>query len=178
MPPEIVQIGFTEIFNLQLGDRMWEWLIHPSAPITPAATRIHGIRNVDIENAPTIDDVADEIMTWTDKSTIIGHNVRVDVDIIKRSISEWSPVSAIDTLRIAKKILPRMASYSLESLGVALGHSDEAIRISGRKHHTALHDAVLTGLLFIDLLSRVPENDRLSVIADADILNKRQGELF
>ncbi|HYF87474.1 3'-5' exonuclease [Azospirillum sp.] len=177
-PPEIVQIALTEICSLRLGERMWEWLIQPSAPITPIATRIHGISNDDVESAPTISDIADDIMMWTDGSVVIGHNVRVDVDIIKRSIPEWKPAMAIDTLRIAKIVLPGMESYSLQKLGLRLGCSDEAARISGKTHHSALYDSVLTALLFIEFLSRVPEKDRLSLVMDADILSTRQGELF
>jgi DNA polymerase III subunit epsilon len=177
-PPEIVQIGISEIHDLKLGEHMWEWLIQPSAPIAPTATRIHGISNDDVANAPTIDDVADDIMTWTDGGVIVGHNVRIEVEIIKRSIPDWNPIAAIDTLRLAKAVVPDMESYSLEKLGLALGHSEEAIRITGKPHHSALHDTVLTALVLIDLASRVPEEHRNSVLLDADILNSRQRNLL
>jgi DNA polymerase III epsilon subunit-like protein len=177
-PPEIVQIGITEILDLTLGEHMWEWLVQPSAPIARTATRIHGISDDDVANAPTMDDIADDIMTWTDGAVIVGHNVRVEVDIIKRSIPDWNPVAAIDTLRLAKALMPGMESYGLERLGAALGHSSEAVRISGKRNHSALHDTVLTALVLIDLISHVPEERRNSVLMDADILNSRQGSLL
>lgn len=177
-PPEIVQIGMTEIVDLMLGERRWEWLVQPSTPIAPTATRIHGISDDDVVNAPTMDDIADDLMTWTDGAVIVGHNVRVEVDIIGRSIPDWAPIAAIDTLRLAKVLVPGMESYGLEKLGAALGHTAEATRISGKKHHSALHDAVLTALLLIDLVGRVPIERRNSVLMDADILNSRQGSLL
>lgn len=177
-PPEIVQIGITEIFDLRLGKHKWEWLVRPPTSITPPATRIHGISDEDVANSPTIDDVADEIMTWTDGAAIVGHNVRVEVDIIKRSIPDWNPVAAIDTLRLARTLAPGMESYRLKNLGDALGHSSEAERISGKQHHSALHDAVLTALVLIDLVSRVPPESRNSALIDADILNPRQRKLL
>lgn len=177
-PPEIVQIGMAEVVALALTERRWEWLVQPLTPIAPSATRIHGISDDDVVNAPTMDDIAEDVMTWTDGAVIVGHNVRVEVDIIKRSIPDWGPVAAIDTLRLAKILLPGQESYGLEKLGVALGHSAEAARISGKRHHSALHDTVLAALVLIDLISRVPPERQNSVLMDADILNSRQGSLL
>jgi DNA polymerase III subunit epsilon len=177
-PPEIIELAIAPIVDLQLGARRWEWRVQPKEPIAPSATRIHGITDDDVVDAPSIEDIAPDIMTWTDKRRIIGHNVRVELEIISRSIPDWKPSMAVDTLRLAKTIRPGLASYGLESLGQATGLAAEAERLTGRRHHSALFDTVLTALLFIELITSVSEEDREGVLMDADILDKRQGTLF
>lgn len=177
-PPEIIELAIAPIVDLQLGPRRWEWRVQPKKPIAPSATRIHGITDDDVVDAPTIEDIASDIATWTDQRRIIGHNVRVELEIISRSIPDWKPAMAVDTLRLAKIIRPGLVSYGLESLGRATGLSAEAERLTDRRHHSALFDTVLTALLFIELITSVFEKDRERVLMDADILDKRQGTLF
>jgi DNA polymerase III epsilon subunit family exonuclease len=177
-PPEIVELGMVEIADLKLNGNQRHWLIRPERSIQPAASRIHGLTDADVADAPSIEDIADDVMIWLDQAAIIGHNVRVELDIISRSIPEWKPRVAIDTLKIAKALRPGLDSYGLNKLGVALGHSDEAAKRSSRGHHSALYDATLTALIFIDLLSNVPEVHRADVLRDADILDRRQETLL
>jgi DNA polymerase III alpha subunit (gram-positive type) len=88
------------------------------------------------------------------------------------------PHVAIDTLKLAKILRPTLESYGLEKLGTALGHSAEAARRSGGRHHSALYDATLTALIFIDLVSTLPELRRADVLRDADVLDRRQATLL
>lgn len=177
-PPEIVELAITPIKDLEIGARRWEWRVQPNGPIAATATRIHGITLDDVAEAPSIDDIAGEIMTWTDGQRIIGHNVRVELEIISRSIPDWKPSMAIDTLRLAKATRPGMASYGLENLSQALNISEEAERLTGGRHHSAAFDTVVTALLFIELVSSIPANSRMAALMDADILNNRQGVLL
>ncbi|MGX5845092.1 3'-5' exonuclease [Mesorhizobium sp. ArgA1] len=177
-PPEIVELAITSVNDLKIGARRWEWRVQPNGPIAAAATRIHGITQDDVAKAPSIDDIAGEIMTWTDGQRIIGHNVRVELEIISRSIPDWKPSMAIDTLRLAKAIRPGLTSYGLENLSQALNISEEAERLTGGRHHSAAFDTVVTALLFIELISSLPANSRMTALMGADILNNRQGVLL
>ena len=49
---------------------------------------------------------------------------------------------------------------------------------SGGHHHSALYDATLAALIFIDLLSAVPGMRRADVLRDANILDRRQAILL
>ncbi|MGA0617390.1 exonuclease domain-containing protein [Paracoccus sp. KR1-242] len=176
-PPEIVEIAIVEVRDLMLEQRRLEWLVKPQGQISPRVTRIHGITDEDVARSPDIEEIADDIMTWTSEGKILGHNVKVEVDAITRAIPEWRPTVAIDTLKLARIALPGRSSYSLENLGSDLGLSEIAARESGKRHHSALFDSILTGLLFIRLVSELPEGRRQSVLANCDILNSNQGEL-
>jgi DNA polymerase-3 subunit epsilon len=176
-PPEIVEIAIVEVRDLMLQQRRMEWLVKPRAPISPHVTRIHGITDEDVAWSPAIEEIADDVMTWTSEGKILGHNVKVEVDAITRAVPDWRPTMAIDTLKLARLALPGRSSYSLENLGTDLGLSEIAARESGKGHHSALFDSILTGLLFIRLMSELPEGRRQSALANCDILNSNQGEL-
>ncbi len=167
-----------KIADLKLTGNRRHWLIRPERPIQPTASRIHGLTDADVVDAPSIIDIADDVLVWLDQAAIIGHNVRIELDIISRSIPDWKPRVAIDTLKLAKALRPGLDSYGLEKLGVALGHSDEAAKRSGFGHHSALYDATLTALIFIDLMSTAPEGRRANILRDADILDHRQETLL
>jgi DNA polymerase III subunit epsilon len=176
-PPEIVELAMLEIVELKFTGNKQHWLVRPKQPIEPSATRIHGLTDDDVIGAPSIEDIADDMLQWLDDTPIIGHNVRVELEIISRSVPDWSPRAAIDTLKLARLLRPGLPSYGLEKLGESLGLSDEAARRSERVHHSALYDATLTGLIFIDLVSSLPD-DKRTVLRDANILDPRQGTLL
>lgn len=173
-PPEIVEIALMEVVDLQPSGRAFHWLVKPERPISAAVTRIHGITDDDVDDAPSIDDIAEDIVRWTDRSVIIGHNVRVELDAIGRQIPEWKPSAAIDTLKLARAMRPGLDSYSLENLGATLGLSAEAERQTGLKHHSALFDVALTTLLFTTLLAPLDREGRDFRSREADILFKAQ----
>ena len=173
-PPEIVEIALLQLIDLRPTGRAFHWLVKPEQPITATVTRIHGLTDDDVAGAPSIDDIADDIVTWTHGEVIVGHNVRVELDAIGRSISGWQPSAAIDTLKLARSLRPGLSSYSLENLGVALDLTTKAERQTGLKHHSAQFDVVLTALLFAALLNPLDREGRDLRARDADILFRSQ----
>jgi DNA polymerase III subunit epsilon len=177
-PPEIVELAMLEVADLKLTGNKRHWLVRPKQPIEASATRIHGLTDDDVVGAPSIEDIAGDMLEWLEDTPIVGHNVRVELDIISRSVPDWTPRAAIDTLKLARTLRPGLPSYGLEKLGTALGYSDEAARRSESRHHSALYDATLTGLIFIDLVSTLPDDRRTAALRDANILDPRQGSLL
>lgn len=177
-PPEIVELAMQEVEHLALTGNKRHWLVQPEHGIHPAATRIHGYTNDDVIGYPSITDIADDVITWTEGIPIVGHNVRVEVEILSRSIPDWTPKAAIDTLRLAKALKPGLASYSLANLGAEFGLSAQAAQRTGRQHHSALYDATLTASLLIELLLPLSNDEREAALRDADILDPRQGLLL
>jgi DNA polymerase III epsilon subunit-like protein len=177
-PPEIVELAILEINDLALTGKRLHWLVHPRQPIQPIASRIHGLTNADVAHSPTIEDIEDDVLLWIDGAQIIGHNIRVELDIISRYIPNWSPRCAIDTMKLARISRPSMESYGLGKLGDALGHTEKAAKMSGYGHHSALYDVTLTALIFIDLLSEMSIDQRIKALNASDILSPPQMELL
>ena len=177
-PPEIVELAMLQIDRLVLTDNKRHWFVRPEHGIKPAATRIHGLTDDDVIGSPDIADIADDIITWIEDTPIAGHNVKIEVDILKRSIPDWRPKSAIDTLKLAKILRPGLPSYGLANLGVEFGLANEAANRTGAKHHSALYDATLTALLMIHLLSPLTPDERRKAVEEANIFDPRQGSLL
>lgn len=176
-PAEIVEIAMVELKDLVAGVHH-HWLVRPKNGIDPAATRVHGITDADLEGAPAIEDIAADLADGLNGVPIIGHNVRVEIDVLSRSVPEWKPESAIDTLKLAKLLMPGKKSYSLSSLGAELGIDAEARRLTGQDAHSALFDATLTAMLFIEMVKPLPVERQRQVLQTCDLLYKPQGSLF
>ena len=87
-PPQIVELAILEIADLKLTGNKRHWLVRPNQPIEASATRIHGLTDDDVIGAPSIEDIADDMLEWLEDTPIIGHNVRVELEIISRSIPD------------------------------------------------------------------------------------------
>lgn len=177
-PPEIVELAIAEMEGLALTGRSKHWRFKPKNGISPIASRIHGIWENDVSDAPELEDVVDDIVLWLEDKPIVGHNVKVEVDILTSALEGWDPAAAYDTLKIARRLLPAEESHGLEHLGSKLNLSPEAEKISGGKAHSAPFDAILSALLLRHLLRDRTEVDLRAILVDADILDSAQGSLL
>jgi DNA polymerase-3 subunit epsilon len=177
-PPEIVEMAMVEVMNLEVTPNVRHWLVRPKSPISPHVSRIHGLTDEDVRDAPSLTDIEDDLMTWLEGAAIVGHNVKVELDILRRGLPDWAPAMAVDTLRLARTLLPDLSSHSLERVGEALGRAEEAARRSGQRHHSALFDATLTALVFVDLARLALRAGRADLLAEADLLGSAQPKLL
>ena len=113
-PPEIVELAIAEMKGLTLTGRRKHWRFKPKKGISPMASHIHGIWDEDVVDAPDIEDVADDVLMWLEDKAIVGHNVKVEVDILSQALEGWEPTAAYDTLKIARRLLPAEEKHGLE----------------------------------------------------------------
>ena len=91
--------GFVEIERINL-------LIKPRISIPFSASQIHGIYDRDVENAPYIEEVIDQILKFLNTSdAIVGHNVEFDEEIVRIQLQrlgrkgDYQPMKTICTMR-------------------------------------------------------------------------------
>lgn len=123
-------------------------LVDPECEIPYFITRLTGIDNDTVRNAPTIDEIADSILKITEGTIFVAHSVNFDYHIIKhelRNIGRDFIRKKLCTVRLSRKLIPGYHSYSLGKLCSALG-----IPLTDR--HRARGDAHATTLLFGRLL--------------------------
>lgn len=178
MPPEIVELAIVEMDGLRLTGLRKHWRLHPKNGISPVASRIHGIWDSDVAAAPEIEDVADDVLTLLEDAPIVGHNVRVELELLGRALEGWRPTAAFDTLRVARRLLPNEEKHGLEYLGAALGLVAATAEAVGGSAHSAPYDAVMSALLLARLLEPLSDVDRAVVLAEADVLRSAQGSLL
>lgn len=123
-------------------------LVDPECEIPYFITRLTGIDNDTVRNAPTIDEIAETILQITEGCIFVAHSVNFDYNIIKnelRNIGRDFIRKKLCTVRLSRKLIPGYHSYSLGKLCSALG-----IPLTDR--HRARGDAHATTLLFGKLL--------------------------
>jgi DNA polymerase III subunit epsilon len=133
-------------------------LINPGIDIPYYITKLTGIDNEMVKNAPKFHEVARDIVELTAGRVFVAHNVKFDYSFIKEEFNQLGynfNRKTLCTVQLAKKLLPGHNSYSLGKLC-----SDLGIEINGR--HRASGDALATVKLFEILLrkSEVIENSK------------------
>ncbi len=124
-------------------------LINPECYIAPFFTKLTGITNEMVANAPKFHEVAKKIIELTEGRIFIAHNVNFDYGFIKQEFASLGYIYKRETLctvRLSRKLLPGKLSYSLGKLCSSLGIGNDA-------RHRAEGDAVATAKLFDLLLS-------------------------
>ncbi len=131
-------------------------LINPEMYIPPFITRLTGIDNEMVKDAPTFYDVQDAVRAMTRDAWFVAHNAKFDYGFIKREFSaldEYFQRDLLCTVQLSRKIFPGLKSYSL-------GNLCESLEIMIENRHRAHGDAEATVRLFEKLLM----NDRQNLI--------------
>ena len=137
----IIEIGAVRFQGGRELER-FDQLVKPPKSIPPRITQITGIRNSDVTDKPTIEQVQAELLAFvgSDVAGVIAHSATFDIGFLKAAgIDFHRPV--YDTLELSQMLLPGRASYSLGELVQTLG-------IDATPNHRALQDALATAELF------------------------------
>lgn len=141
-------------------------LINPERNIPYYITGLTGITSEMVMDAPAFKEVAEDILKRLEGKIFVAHNAHFDYSFLKKEFEEvginWQS-KKLCTVRLSRKIIPGLRSYSLGSLSESLG-----IEILNR--HRAGGDAEATVKIFDQLLRR----DRDSYIIKA--LKRNSGE--
>ncbi|MFG1817479.1 exonuclease domain-containing protein [Kribbella sp. NPDC049174] len=143
-PPDLVEISIVPIRRGTIGDPK-TWLVRPPRPITSIARRIHRITDAQVADAPTVADVADELRRFLDGRVFVAHNAGVDLGVVSRSVPGYQPELTLDTLRLARRLLPGLASYRLGALVESLHLAQDLP--AGLAPHRATYDAIVCARL-------------------------------
>ena len=125
-------------------------LVNPGRPIPPASTRIHGIDDARVADAPSLDEVLPHLDRGCRDRIVVGHDVGFDLAFLDRARRARrlprTPVVALDTRRLAVAVEPAWrGNTELETLAERL-----EIPVIGR--HSADGDARLAGAVLVALL--------------------------
>ena len=128
-------------------------LINPETFIPPFITRLTGINNDMVATAPKFYEVAKKIVLMTEGRLFVAHNAPFDYRFIQEEFKRLGynyQRQTMCTVRMSRKIIPGMGSYSLGNLCQTLG-----ITINNRNR--AAGDALATTKL-LELLLLKTEN--------------------
>lgn len=128
----------------------YETLVNPQAHIPLHITALTGIDDDMVREAPTFVEIAADVFNLLQGKIFVAHNVNFDYSFIKHHLSAsgyvWSALK-LCTVRLSRKLLPGLSSYSL-------GKLCQQLSISINNRHRAGGDVAATTILFSLLLQK------------------------
>ena len=124
-------------------------LVNPGVTILPFVSRLTGISNEMLKNAPRFEEIAKTIWELTNDAVFVAHSVNFDYSFLREEFKVLGPDfkrKKLCTVRLSRSVFPGLASYSL---GAICSHHNIAIN----NRHRALGDALATVMLFEKCLS-------------------------
>jgi len=133
----ITEIGIVEVD--EEGVREWSCLVNPGTSISGFIERLTGISNAMVADAPSFEDVAEEVKARLEGRLFIAHNARFDYGFLKNEFKRAGHdfrATVLCTVKLSRKLFPQHARHNLDSLIARHG-----LTVSSR--HRALGDARL-----------------------------------
>lgn len=167
-PPEPIEVGILRIKQNEIDDKASiDWLI--KTPEGLHLTRFDTLQTGITEQDLTSGIDAKMAMKIIDKScskkdyVFIAQNAKYEANILSHYTDECRGIARtpiIDTILLAKYVLPRLKNYKLDTLANALG-----LQIP-RDRHRALADCFLTAEVFLKLLKLQKEKREMIYLND------------
>ncbi|GGP03896.1 exonuclease [Cloacibacterium rupense] len=99
-------------------------LVNPESDITPFVQKLTKITPKMVKSAPKFHEIAKRIIEITDGTTLVGHNIDFDYRMLRQSFKRLGyefKINTLDTIPLAKKLIPDQDSYSLGKLCKSIG---------------------------------------------------------
>ena len=149
----ITEIAILKTNGKKIIDRFVK-LVNPQVNIPRSISLLTGITNEMVEHEPIFDQIVDEVRDFLDDTIFVAHNSNFDYTVLKKHYYDLGiqfSSKKLCTVRISKKIIPDLPSYSLGKLCQSLG-------IQNTNRHRAEGDAAATVELFHLLLQKDKED--------------------
>ena len=152
-PEGIIEIGAVRVAGGRLLDRFARF-VKPAHPIPPFISRLTGITDAMVADAPPIGVVLPQFLAFAGDAVLVAHNAAFDVAYLNAAQQALAgrPVDApvVCTLRLARRLLSHLRRRSLDSVAAELG-----VACFGR--HRALPDAQIAAEILCVFLERALE---------------------
>lgn len=132
----ITEIGMVKMIAGNVVDS-YQTLLNPQRRIPATITRLTGISDEMVADAPLFSEVAEDVAAFTQDAVFVAHNVNFDYGFIKQEFARLDVAyrrPKMCTVREMRRAYPGLASYSLANL-------TQHFAISMERHHRALSDA-------------------------------------
>src|SRR5688500_1554002 len=151
----IIEIAIARFSGGAMANR-WESLCSPGRRVPAYITKLTGIDDDLLKDAPAFESIADNALALLAEATIVGHNVEFDIGFLNTELERAgrTPIvnDRIDTLALATRLLPGLRKPTLSALADRLGVAEQP-----KPRHRAGPDAVLTGMVAVSLLDHAQD---------------------
>ena len=127
---------------------VWGQMVNPEQALDPFISRLTGISDDMLSDAPVISEVKEEVIRLLEGAVVVAHNAAFDVGFLERQLDvKLAPSRVIDTIELTKILYPGLRSYSLRSL-------TRCFDLPMLPSHRAADDALALERVFVCLASK------------------------
>ncbi len=144
---KIIEIGAVKVENEKITER-FSAFVNPKVPIPFEIEKLTSINDAMVMEERVIEEVLPEFMEFCKDAVMVAHNADFDMSFIKYNLKVMGmekDFTIIDTVGLARKLLPSLNRFKLDTVAKALG-------ISLEHHHRAVDDAECTAEIFLKFI--------------------------
>ncbi|MDX5892950.1 DEDD exonuclease domain-containing protein [Rubrobacter radiotolerans] len=141
----ITEFGAVKLVGGEVREK-FTTLVNPERHIDPFVTRLTGITDEMVAGAPKVGEVLPLFEEFVEGTVLVAHNARFDCAFVEAARGASLPNPVLDTLKLARMLVPGLRRYRLSSLATHLG-------VRQVPNHRAFADASVTAEVFVKLLS-------------------------
>lgn len=148
----IIEIGAVMVVNGNITDK-FSTFVNPDVPIPFEIEQLTGINDNMVLPYPKIDEILPQFLEFCGDSVLVAHNASFDVGFIAYNAAKLNIAfdpTVIDTVALARLLLPKLNRYKLDTVA-------KALNISLENHHRAVDDAGCTAEIFVAFVRMLRE---------------------
>ncbi|MDP4110005.1 MAG: PolC-type DNA polymerase III, partial [Bacillota bacterium] len=157
----IIEIGAAIVKNNNVVSRFQSY-VNPLKPIPVEITKLTGIDDATVRNAPVIDQILPEFLEYIGEKPLAAHNAGFDISFLTeacRCQGIKRQFTSIDTLELSRLLLPELERHKLNVVA-------QALKLGKFDHHRASEDTeILTGI-FINFMNRLKTDYKVGSISE------------
>lgn len=149
---KIIEIGAVKVVNGQIVDKFSQF-INPKIPIPFRIEQLTGINDSMVLDAETVDRVLPAFLKFSEGCIMVAHNADFDMSFIFKNAADLGyelSCTIVDTVSLARVLLPSLNKYKLDHVAKALG-------VSLENHHRAVDDAGCTAEIFVKFIQMLKD---------------------
>ncbi len=150
---EIIEIGAFKVKGKELQS-VFSNLVHPEKPISAEITRITGIDNEMVKDAPYAETVLNKFIEFIGSDLLIAHNADFDIPFLKHHLKKYLNVEIENqvacTLKLSRHLLPNLYNHKLHTVG-------EHFNLPIKNRHRAIGDVEITFQVWVNFVETLKQ---------------------
>ena len=149
---KIIEIGAVKVENGVITDH-FSTFVNPKVPIPFQITQLTSITDQMVMDSPDIETILPQFLAFVGDAVLVAHNASFDVGFIEQNCryQDIQPdFTSVDTVALARILLPTLSKFKLNVVA-------KALNISQEHHHRAVDDARVTAEIFVKFIEMLKE---------------------
>ncbi|MDE6844957.1 MAG: PolC-type DNA polymerase III [Lachnospiraceae bacterium] len=168
----IIEIGAVKVCEGEIVDH-FSAFVNPEVPIPFEIEKLTSIRDDMVVGAEKIESVLPQFLQFCEGCMLVAHNAGFDMSFIMENCDRQGiehDFTYIDTVGMARVMLPAQAKHTLDAVAKTLG-------VSLLNHHRAVDDAEATAGIFVKLIAMM-EKDGITKLSQINEKGKASPDII